>query len=73
MTKTLAARRHLPTSPFAAPVVPPVKNFDLGDRVLHAKYGLGRIIDVDEGIATVVDFGPQRVRITAPYTSIDKL
>lgn len=73
MTKTPAIRRHLPTSPFKAPVVPPVKNFVPGDRVLHAKYGLGRIIGVEDGIATVVDFGSQRVRITVPYASIDVL
>jgi hypothetical protein len=53
--------------------VAPIKNFAPGERVLHAKHGLGRIIGVEEGIATLVDFGSVRVRVAAPYTSMDKL
>lgn len=73
MTKPRAVKRHLPTSPFKAPVTPPTKSFDSGDRVLHSKYGLGRIVSIEDGIATLVDFGSLRVRIAVPYTSIEKL
>ncbi|WP_156726080.1 hypothetical protein [Streptomyces apocyni] len=73
MTKPSAPRRHLPTSPFKAPVVAPVKHFALGDRVSHDQYGLGRIIGVEDGIAALVDFGSRQARIASPYTGMDKL
>ncbi|MGP4001780.1 hypothetical protein [Streptomyces sp. 8N706] len=73
MTKPPAPRRHLPTSPFKAPVVPPVKQFGLGDRVSHDQYGLGRIIGVEDGIAMLVDFGSRHARIVSPYTGMNKL
>jgi len=74
MTKPSAPRRHLPTSPFAAPVAPPAKQFELGDRVSHDRYGLGRIIGVEDGIAMLVDFGGSRqARIVSPYTGMNKL
>ncbi|SCK31676.1 hypothetical protein H181DRAFT_02515 [Streptomyces sp. WMMB 714] len=73
MTKRSAPRRHLPTSPFKAPVAPLAKQFALGDRVSHDQYGLGRIIGVEEGIAMLVDFGSRQARIPSPYTAMDKL
>jgi hypothetical protein len=66
-------RRHLPTSPFKPPVVLPVERFALRDRVNHDRYGLGVVIDVEEGIAVTVDFGPQTERIPAPYVKLAKL
>lgn len=68
-----ATRRHLPTSPFKAPVVPPVEQFALRDKVNHDRYGLGVVIDVEEGIAVIVDFGSETVRIPAPYAKLGKL
>jgi hypothetical protein len=66
-------RRHLPTSPFKAPVVLPVERFALQDKVSHDKYGLGVVIGVEEDIAVFVDFGSQTERITAPYPKLVKL
>ncbi|MFL6056552.1 MAG: hypothetical protein ACJ72W_27195 [Actinoallomurus sp.] len=66
-------RRHLPTSPFKAPVALPVEQFALRDQVNHDRYGLGVVIDVEEGIAVTVDFGPQTERIPAPYAKLAKL
>lgn len=43
------------------------------DRVNHDKYGLGVVIDVEEGIAVTVNFGTQTERITAPYAKLAKL
>ncbi|WNI16732.1 hypothetical protein [Actinacidiphila sp. ITFR-21] len=74
MTKPAAPRRHLPTSPFNVPVAPPVKRFELGDRVSHDRYGLGRIIGVEDGIAMLVDFGGDRqTRVVSPYSGMNKL
>ncbi|MEK8171562.1 hypothetical protein NKH77_25480 [Streptomyces sp. M19] len=69
MTKPAAAKRHLPTSPFKAPVTPPVKEFAVGDRVTHDMYGLGRVIGVEDGIAVLVDFSSAQERILSPTPS----
>jgi hypothetical protein len=75
MTKYRAAsRRYLPGSPFNVPVrVEPVKTFELHDQVNHDKYGLGVVLDVEEGVAVLVDFHPLRMRILAPYSKMTKL
>jgi len=65
-----ARRRHLPTSPFKPPPpAPPVKVFDVADRVTHDKYGLGRVVEVERD-AVLVDFGTRKVRINAPYAKL---
>lgn len=73
MTKPAAPKRHLPTSPFKAPVAPPPKEFAVGDQVTHDMYGLGRVIGIEDGIAAFVDFGSVRQRILSPYTKMSKL
>ncbi|MDN3023236.1 hypothetical protein [Streptomyces sp. S.PB5] len=73
MTKPSAPKRHLPTSPFRAPVTPVPKQFAVGDQVTHDVYGLGRVIGIEEGIAAFVDFGSVRERILSPYTKMSKL
>jgi hypothetical protein len=72
MSKSSAPRRHLPTSPFAAPVTPTVEEFAVGDRVSHDQFGLGRVVGA-EGAAVLVDFGPHRTRIPSPYKGMSKL
>ncbi len=66
MTKSAAPKRHLPTSPFKAPVVPAPKHFALGDQVTHDVYGLGRVIGIEDGVAALVDFGSAQKRISSP-------
>ncbi|MBB6475348.1 hypothetical protein [Sphaerisporangium rubeum] len=39
----------------------------------HDRYGLGRVIGVDDDIAVVVDFGTKTYRISAPYAKLVKL
>jgi hypothetical protein len=74
MKRTHAAtRRHLPTSPFKAPVASPVEQFALQDKVSHDRYGLGVVTGVEEGIAVIVDFGSQTERIPTPYFKLVKL
>ncbi|MFD0854912.1 hypothetical protein ACFQ07_21910 [Actinomadura adrarensis] len=69
-----ARRRHLPTSPFKPPAAaPPLREFELDDRVTHDKYGLGRVLEVEPGRAVLVDFGTQKVRILAPFPKLFKL
>ncbi|MEV0637825.1 hypothetical protein AB0I77_23345 [Streptomyces sp. NPDC050619] len=66
-------KRHLPTSPFKAPAAPTPKHFEVGSRVTHDVYGLGRVIGVEEGIAVLVDFGSLQTRIMSPYTKLTNL
>lgn len=73
MTKPAAVKRHLPTSPFKAPVTLPLKQFDVGDRVTHDVYGLGRVIGIEDGIAVLVDFASAQERIMSPYAKMSKL
>jgi hypothetical protein len=73
MTKPAAPKRHLPTSPFKAPVAPASKHFTLGEQVTHDVYGLGRVVSIEDGIAALVDFGSVQMRVLSPYTKMTKL
>lgn len=69
-----ATRRLLPTSPFGAPPpAPPAEQFAEQARVTHDKYGLGRVISIQDDAALVIDFGARRVRITMPCAKLAKL
>ncbi|ARZ70331.1 ATP-binding protein [Streptomyces albireticuli] len=50
-----------------------MQKFDVGDRVAHDRYGLGRVIGVEEDIAVLVDFATRQERIPGPYTKLTKL
>jgi hypothetical protein len=65
--------RYLPSSPFKPPPEVPVEQYAPHDLVTHDKYGLGRVILVEDNTAVVVDFAPRRVRIMAPFTRMTKL
>ncbi|OHV33333.1 hypothetical protein [Pseudofrankia saprophytica] len=73
MTRPAAPKRHLPTSPFKAPVTPRCERFALGDRVVHDTYGLGRVTRVEEEIAVLVDFGSEQIRILSPFSKMSHL
>lgn len=67
-------RRRLPTSPFKPPPeADPVERYELHDLVTHDKYGLGRVIRVEDDTAIVVDFAPRRIWITTPFARMSKL
>jgi hypothetical protein len=69
-----ATRRFLPTSPFKPPPEPPpAEQFAVQDRVTHDKYGLGRVMSVEDDTALVIDFGTQQIRITTPCAKLTKL
>jgi hypothetical protein len=69
-----ATRRFLPTSPFKPPPpAPPAERFAVQDQVTHDKYGLGRVVSVEDDTALVIDFGTRQVRITTPCAKLTKL
>jgi hypothetical protein len=63
--------RH-PSSPFLLNPEPVIEQFVVGDRVCHDSYGLGRVVSVDGGGATV-DFSDKMVRIATPFRKMTKL
>ena len=67
-------RRLLPTSPFAVPLpAPPAEQFAVEDQVTHDKYGLGRVIGVEDDAAVLIDFGSRQERITTPFSQLTRL
>ena len=69
-----ATRRFLPTSPFKPPpAAPPAEQFAVQDQVTHDKYGLGRVMSIEDGTSVVIDFRTRRVRILTPYAKLTKL
>ena len=69
-----ATRRLLPTSPFDAPApAPPAEQFAVQDQVTHDKYGLGRVVGVEDDTTLIIDFGSLRVRVTTPCAKLTKL
>jgi hypothetical protein len=69
-----ATRRSLPGSPFNTLHEDPlVEQFAVSDLVNHDKYGLGRVIVVEDDAAIVVDFGSCKVRICSPFARLAKL
>ena len=73
MTPPAGSRRHFADSPFKAQPVQPVELYEVGDRVSHDVYGMGRVIAVEDGRAVAVDFGTSRMRIKSPFTKLFKL
>lgn len=71
-SRSAASRRHLASSPFQAEPEQVVEVFSLDDRVSHDKYGLGRVVGVEEAAVTV-DFGDRTVRLTSPFPKMTKL
>jgi hypothetical protein len=69
-----ATRRYLPTSPFKPPPeAPPAEQFAVQDQVTHDKYGLGRVVSLEDDTALIIDFHPHHVRISMPCAKLTKL
>ncbi len=69
-----ATRRFLPTSPFKPPpAAPPAEHFAVQDQVTHDKYGLGRVMSVEDDTALVIAFEAHQVRIMTPCAKLTKL
>ncbi|MFG2191273.1 hypothetical protein [Streptomyces sp. NPDC048639] len=73
MRKPTVTKRHLPTSPFKAPITPPCERFAVGNQVTHDVYGLGRVTAIEDGVAVLVDFGSLQKRIPSPYSKMTNL
>jgi len=41
--------------------------------VTHDKYGLGRVVSVEDETVLVIDFGTQKIRISTPCAKLTKL
>jgi hypothetical protein len=68
------ARPLLPARPFGAPPhTPPAVQYAVHDQVTLDKYGLGRVISVEDDTALIIDFGSRRMRTTTPCTKLTKL
>jgi hypothetical protein len=63
--------RHV-SSPFQPQPAPVIEAYAIDDRVSHDSYGLGRVVGLDTGGATV-DFRDKTVRITTPFRKMTKL
>jgi len=53
------------------PVEPPVEQFAVRDQVSHDKYGLGRVVLVED--AVIVVFGSHKIRILSPFAKLTRL
>jgi hypothetical protein len=67
-----APRRHLASSPFKPEPDPVIKEFSVDHRVSHDRYGLGRVVSIEDGAVTV-DFGRDTVRIISPFVGLEEL
>ncbi len=63
--------RHA-NSPFRPRAEVAIEQFVAGDRVCHDSHGLGRVVSIDTGGATV-DFGGSTLRIETPFRKMTKL
>ena len=70
--KTKPANPRPPSSPFQPSPEPVIERYLVDDRVSHDSYGLGRVVGVDAGGATV-DFSRMTVRIATPFRKMTKL
>jgi hypothetical protein len=69
-----APRRYYPASPFKPPPqAPPPEQFAVQDLVTHDKYGLGRVLSVEDDTALLIHFGTHQARITIPCAELTKL
>ena len=71
-TTSANSRPRHPNSPFQPQPEPVVEAFAVDDRVCHDSYGLGRVVGIDGGGATV-DFSGRTIRIATPFRKMTKL
>jgi hypothetical protein len=68
-------RRFIEGSPFNKPSKPepPAEEYAVQDRVTHDRYGLGRVLALEDETSLIVDFGSRVTRIRLPCTRMTKL
>lgn len=65
-------RRHLASSPFKPEPELVVEQYECGDHVSHDVHGMGTVVAVDAQAVTV-DFGAQTLRVSTPFSRMEKL
>lgn len=67
--------RPLATSPFSNLRMPepPPEPFVVGQRVTHDRHGLGRVVALEGDVASIVDFGDRKVRVTTASRNLHAL
>lgn len=73
MSTPRAVSRRPSGSPFKLAEPKPIEVYEVGDRVTHDRYGVGKVICLEPDIAVGVDFGASKVRIVSPYSHMTKL
>jgi len=71
-TRSGPKRRHLASSPFQPEPEPIIETFEVGDRVSHDSYGVGRVTSTEDAAVTV-DFGSRSVRVASPFRKLEHL
>jgi hypothetical protein len=71
-TSPAGRRRHLASSPFQPEPEPTIEQYELDDLVSHDSFGVGRVVAV-EADAVTVDFSTQTVRVSSPFSKMEKL
>jgi len=66
-------RRSFPNSPFTKDPVEAAEVYDVDDRVVHDRYGLGRLTKIEGERAVHVDFGSHLQRVLLPCRQMTKL
>ena len=66
-------RRSFPNSPFNKEPIEVAEVYEVDDRVVHDRYGLGRLTKVEGERAVHVDFGSHLQRVLLPCRQMTKL
>lgn len=72
-TQPIRGTTRASQQPFQAASCGAAKVFAAQDRVTHDAHGLGTVLAVEEGVAVLVDFGTEKLRIPTPYDRLFKL
>lgn len=73
MSSSQRPRRHLASSPFAPKPTVIEEVYQVGARVSHDSFGLGRILSVQGMSSAQVDFGNGSVHVPLPCRSMTAL
>ena len=73
MTASPRRRRYHPSSPFQASPEIPAEVYEVGARVCHDTFGLGRIVSLQGSQSVQVDFGADVKHIPLPCAKMTNL
>lgn len=73
MASSPRTRRHLASSPFPPPAEIVDEVYEVGARVSHDRFGVGRVLSVQGSTSTQVDFGSGSVHVPLPCKTMTAL